>query len=207
MNDRTDWDLYYRTSPITTRWSRPIIFGALLKALQCHSVPNPVLAELGGAGSRVFDKVAKAMEPATYYVVDTNQFGLDLLRGRVPRANVHFVNQDVRQIDLPVEVDTVFSLGLIEHFDLAGTRAAVRAHLKALKPGGIAIISFPTPTFLYRATRHLAEAMGKWIFHDERPLWAEEVADAIAGEARVLSHRILWPMILTQSLMVVRKNG
>jgi 2-polyprenyl-3-methyl-5-hydroxy-6-metoxy-1,4-benzoquinol methylase len=65
--------------------------------------------------------------------------------------------------------DVVFSVGLIEHFDQSGTNAMIRAHFKALKPAGCAIISFPTPTWLYRAAPRLAETLGLWKFPDERP--------------------------------------
>ena len=44
-----------------------------------------------------------------------------------------------------------------------------------LKKDGITIISFPTPTFLYRITRKICEIIGIWFFHDERPLEFEEV--------------------------------
>ncbi len=69
--------------------------------------------------------------------------------------------------DLGFQADVVFSIGLIEHFDPAGTRQAIEAHFALLKPGGYAIISYPTPTWLYRAARTLTEAAGLWKFHDE----------------------------------------
>lgn len=206
MNRPTDWDLYYQARPITTSYSRPILHGAFFKVLRTFSEQNPVIAELGGGASTVFDGVLQTLEPSAYYVVDTNQHGLDLLRSRVRREKVYFLNRDVLKLDLPVPVDTIFSLGLIEHFDPAGTREAVLSHLRPLKVGGIAIISFPSPTISYRALRALAEAAGSWIFHDERPLWPAEVEHAIQGRAGVRYKKILWPMILTQTIMVIRKN-
>ena len=113
----------------------------------------------------------------------------------------------VLKLDLPLAAEVVFSVGLIEHFDREGTRRAVDAHFALLKPGGIAVISFPTPTPLYRLARMAAELAGAWIFHDERPLRLDEVAAAAAPHARLLSHRILWPIVFTQCLAVWRKHG
>jgi cyclopropane fatty-acyl-phospholipid synthase-like methyltransferase len=113
----------------------------------------------------------------------------------------------VLKIDLPLAADLVFSVGLIEHFDEEGTRRAVDAHFALLKPGGIAVISFPTPTPLYRLARAAAELAGAWIFHDERPLRLAEVAAAAGPHAEMLSHRILWPIVFTQCLGVWRKHG
>jgi SAM-dependent methyltransferase len=208
MTNVTDWDLYYRTSPVTARFSRPILFRRFLATLQRYSVANPSLAELGGAGSHVFDEVRHRLGPREYHVIDNNQYGLDLLSRRVRGdPNVSFWNRSVLRLDLPLELDTVFSLGLIEHFDEEGTREAILAHLRLLKPGGIAIISFPTPTLLYRAARGIAKVAGKWIFHDERPLWPDEVRAVIDGQADWLHGELVWPIMLTQTLAAIRKRG
>jgi cyclopropane fatty-acyl-phospholipid synthase-like methyltransferase len=114
--------------------------------------------------------------------------------------------QDVRDLVLPVKVDAVFSVGLIEHFDPAGTREAVQAHLSLLERGGGAIISYPTPTVLYRLARGVTEAMGLWKFPDERPLGRAEILDSIAGRGKVLFEKTLWPLVFTQHLMVIQKQ-
>jgi SAM-dependent methyltransferase len=205
LPESTDWDKYYKQSPAAARFTRPITTRTLIRALLRYSVQNPILAELGGAGSCVLDSVINAVHPLEYHVVDINQYGLDLLRPRATADHLFLHKEDVRYLTLDVEVDTVFSLGLIEHFDPEGTRRAIEAHFRILKRGGIAIISFPTPTYLYRATRGAAELLGKWIFHDERPLRTHEVAAAIAGVGTIVSEEIIWPIFLTQTLLVVRK--
>jgi SAM-dependent methyltransferase len=202
----TDWNLYYRSSPSTSRFTRSIIRRVLIGALKRFSVPNPTIVELGGAGSCVFDAVVKAMEPREYHIVDSNQYGLDLMRTAVQRPEVRFHCGDALVFRLPVQADIVFSLGLIEHFDENGTREAITAHLRLLKVGGIAIISFPTPTRLYRATRRMAELLGKWIFHDERPLELSEVIEDLGAGTDILYHRLIWPIFLTQTIVVARKR-
>jgi SAM-dependent methyltransferase len=205
MENATDWNLYYQRDPALSRFTRPLIEREFVSALRRFSAPNPVVLELGGAGSRVFDSVMRALSPPEYHVVDSNQYGLDLLRTRVQNPRVSFHREDVLKLDLPVRADVVFSLGLIEHFDEAGTREAIQAHLRHLKPGGIAVITFPTPTPLYRASRRVSELAGKWIFHDERPLRLAEVARAIEDGGDLLYHRLIWPIFLTQRLVVARK--
>ena len=201
----TDWNTYYRKDPAPSHFTRPIIERRFISAFKKYSVQNPVIAELGGAGSRVFDSVERNLAPSAYHAIDTNQYGLDLLRQRVGnRVIVH--NQDVLNLNLNIQVDTVFSLGLIEHFDTGGTRTVILSHFRILKPGGIAIISFPTPTFLYKATRRAAELTGQWIFHDERPLWTAEVLAAVGDIGELLHETLIWPIFLTQTLLVIRKR-
>jgi len=207
MVHRTDWNLYYQKNPALSRLTRPIILKAFLDAFRRYSVPKPVVAELGGAGSRVFDAVMENIHPAEYHVVDNNEYGLELFRRAVNRSDVFFHNQDVLRLELELRADTVFSLGLIEHFDTNGTRQAIWSHLGLLKPGGIVIMTFPTPTLLYRLTRGVAELWGKWIFHDERPLRLDEVKAALHGHGEILTHRLIWLIGLTQTLVVIRKGS
>jgi predicted SAM-dependent methyltransferase len=101
--------------------------------------------------------------------------------------------------------DVVYSVGLIEHFDAANTRVAIRSHFRLLKPGGIAVISFPTPTLLYRVARTLCEVLRVWKFHDERPLTRDEVVRTLDEEGEILEEKTLWPLILTQQMIVIRK--
>ncbi|EKO26164.1 hypothetical protein LEP1GSC104_3344 [Leptospira interrogans str. UI 12621] len=46
---------------------------------------------------------------------------------------------------------------MIEHFDVENTRKAFLNHLQFVKTPGVLIVTFSTPTFLYRMTRFLAE--------------------------------------------------
>jgi SAM-dependent methyltransferase len=113
--------------------------------------------------------------------------------------------QNVVALDLEIEADVAFSIGLVEHFDPAGTRKAIETHLAVLRPGGYALISAPTPTWLYRAARRVFEVLGIWRFPDERPLLAEELRACVAGQGEVVFEKVLWPLVFTQRLMVIRK--
>ncbi len=202
----TDWDRYYQRTAVTARFSRPITIRRLLNAFQRYTKSKAVIVELGGANSCVYDAIATHMAPLEYHVVDNNQFGLRLLRERTGKSGLFLHCESVLQLGLELEADVVFSIGLIEHFDRTGTRKAVEAHFSLLKPGGIAIITFPTPTWLYRATRGLAEITGQWAFPDERPLQPSEVAAAAQPLGEILHEELIWPIFLTQTLMVIRKR-
>jgi cyclopropane fatty-acyl-phospholipid synthase-like methyltransferase len=129
-----------------------------------------------------------------------------LLRQRLEAGqNVVLHRADVRWLSLDLEADVVFSVGLIEHFEPAGTRRAVEAHFELLKPGGLALLSFPTPTWLYRAARRLTELAGLWRFPDERPLARAEVLAAVSGLGQVVFQKTMWPLVFTQHLIAVRK--
>lgn len=203
----TDWDRYYRSSPLTARWTRRYTARVLTRALRRFaSARVESVAELGGANSCFLEAVVRALRPRVYHVLDTNRYGLELLRRRGGGgASLQLHRANVLEPHLALQADAVFSVGLIEHFDPDQTREAVSAHFRLLKPGGVAVISFPTPTALYRAARWVAEGLGLWRFPDERPLEAAEVRRAIAAHGEVLYETTLWPLVFTQRLMVARK--
>jgi SAM-dependent methyltransferase len=203
----TNWDSYYarpyRTASLTRKHTASVLVNLIRKNDGAHAS----ILEFGGANSCFIDQILEQVQPARYDVIDNNRLGLDLLKSRYPRDDRVSVRQgDALAISEPERFyDIVFSVGLIEHFDPAGTAMVIAAHFKYLRPGGTAIITFPTPTWLYRSVRGLAEVTDNWIFHDERPLWLPEFERAVAGLGEIKSARILWPLILTQYCVEVRK--
>jgi predicted SAM-dependent methyltransferase len=152
------------------------------------------------------DSILAANRCRAYDVIDTNRYGLSLLEAKVGASRVVRVHQlSVLHLSMDSAADVVFSVGLVEHFDPAETRQAVLSHFDILRSGGIAIITFPTPTWLYRATRMLLQAFRMWKFPDERPLRASEVVAAVRERAGIVEQRTLWPLILTQHVIVARK--
>jgi hypothetical protein len=202
VSTATNWDNYYRSPTPTAHLTRRYTARTLVECMRNFGGKIDQLVEFGGANSCFLDSVRAGIAPREYHVIDTNAYGLSLLEGRgvIPHQ------QDCRVVSREMEADLAFSIGLIEHFDRAGTREAVASHFRALKPGGCAIISFPTPTLLYRIARRIAEAAGAWKFPDERPLDRSEVIDAANAWGRLEFEKILWPIVFTQRLMVFRKN-
>ena len=140
-------------------------------------------------------------------MVDGNRTGLDLLRERFRTDDsIRCCHQDVLDLRLSLQADLVLSVGLIEHFSPADTKQAIVAHFRLLRPGGLAVITFPTPTWLYRVSRFAAESLRLWRFPDERPLRPREVAATIHQHADVLYQRINWPTVLTQMVIVARRK-
>lgn len=207
MSRVTDWDNYYslpyRTASLTRRYTSSVLVH-LLKS--CAPVA-PSILELGGANSCFADRILTEVKPSRYHVVDSNELGLRLFKAR--HAGDDRVSGSLADIlKAPFangEYDVVYSVGLIEHFDEGGTATAIATHFHYLRPGGLAIITFPTPTLLYRIIRKVAELTGNWIFHDERPLSLAEFVKTASRYGTIESSRILWPLILTQYCTVVRR--
>jgi putative flippase GtrA len=205
----TDWTQYYEKVPPTAKLTRKYTGAVLTRALSrfCGS-ERPSIVEIGGANSCFLDELLRNIRPREVHIVDLNEFGLDLLRKRIqPGQRVFLHHQDCRTVSLAEPADAVFSVGLIEHFDPENTRAATLAHFRLLRPGGIAIISFPTPTWLYRAARAVCEALGLWKFPDERPLMPGEVLATVNEHGTVLYQKTLWPLVFTQHMIVARKDA
>ncbi|HLG98262.1 MAG TPA: glycosyltransferase [Bryobacteraceae bacterium] len=205
----TDWTRYYQSESWAARFSRKYTARALVGAFRKlpQDTAGGIVVELGGASSCFLDRIVAEVQPRAYHIIDNNDYGLRALSVRPdkpPQVRLHC--GDVLNMDLDLRADAVFSVGLIEHFDRAGTRTAVLNHLNLLRPGGYAIVSFPTPTLVYRAARALAEFGGLWRFPDERPIRRQEVLDLIAPIGDVMGERTLWPLLYTQHLMVIRKR-
>jgi SAM-dependent methyltransferase len=209
----TDWDSYYQSvfpaAKLTRRYSASVLIDVMKRYAHAQAGGALAMVEIGG-NSCFVDALVREFAPRSYDVVDLNRYGLDLLARRAGAAAelgrvLRLHHQSVLSMTLPAAADVAFSVGLVEHFDPAETHAAVRAHFSALRIGGLAIITFPTPTLLYRATRKLSEATGQWKFPDERPLAAKEVLTAVRERGEVLFEKTLWPLILTQHLVAARK--
>lgn len=206
----TDWDTYYTRVPATAKLTRRYTTRMLIRAMQKYASSagggGISIFEIGGANSCFLDAVLREVKPRTYDVVDTNEYGLNLLAKRLPADGVVRLHQDSVLALKPAELaDVVFSAGLVEHFDPQGTRRAILAHFDVLRPGGLAILTFPTPTLLYRAARSALTLAGMWKFPDERPLRRGEVAAAVEERGTIVYEKLLWPLILTQHMIVARK--
>lgn len=209
----TDWDAYYDATPfpaqLTRRYTARQLAGALETAA-AKAGPLRSVAELGGAASSFVDGICRVVRPDRYLVVDTNAAGLSKLRSWTPPpgapTRLELIREDVRRLNVSEPVDTAFSIGLIEHFPPAGTREVLAAHFAVVRPGGAVVVSYPTPTWLYVATRRLLEALHLWKFPDERPVRFDEVSAAAAGHGTVVHRQVMWPLLLTQELVVFVKR-
>jgi SAM-dependent methyltransferase len=207
---QTDWDLYYSKPYAATTFSRKITGNILINYIRKYTdkLDNLSITELGGANSCFYELIEKEIAPHSYYVIDNNELGLQKLEKRLLRQNgVYLYKDNVLDLKQNLQVDLSFSVGLIEHFSLEDTKKAIKAHFEILKPDGIAIISFPTPTLLYKTVRLLSELLGMWIFYDERPITLDEVMDSAVKYGAILDTTVIYPILLTQCMLVIKKFG
>lgn len=207
--DKTNWEDYYKRPYKASGITRSITTKRLIRYINEYVPKNDQLeiVELGGANSCFFDNIVSQVAYGNYCVIDNNDLGLEKFKERVAgNSKVSVCNQDILNLNTEMKADFVFSVGLIEHFDAKQTKLAIEAHFRLLKPGGIALISFPTPTFLYKISRAVSELLGMWIFHDERPLKKEEVFPVVDSNAYLQQWQIIWPIFFTQLMLVAKKK-
>jgi glycosyltransferase involved in cell wall biosynthesis len=207
---RTDWGAYYRRPAIFSRLTRRITTHAIVREA-ARAAPGGAVAsivELGGGNSLFLRAFRRRFPEAVLTAIDTNALGLRLLRRQFAGdSRVLAINRDVlAPVDDAQGADLVFSVGLIEHFDPERTARAIDGHFAHARPGGLVLITFPTPTWLYRLVRHAAEGVGAWRFPDERPLELDEVAATVSRHGEILRVFVNWPIVLTQAVVVARKH-
>lgn len=198
---QTDWDAYHEHPAALARVTRPITAHAVVDSVGRYaSTPPAHIVELGGANSGFLDALHLRYPTARLTAIDTYV-------PVVSTARIPVINRDVLApvVESP-GADVVLSVGLIEHFDREGTARAIASHFAYARPGGLVVMTYPTPTWLYRIVRGAAERLGVWRFPDERPLMRDEVEAEIDRHGRVLFHRTLWAIVLTQGLVVACKS-
>ena len=127
----TDWDSYYARPYKTASLTRKHTASVLVDLMRRNNGAQASILEFGGANSCFIDQILEQVQPVRYDVIDNNRIGLDLLKSRYPADDRVSVSHGDALATLEPErlYDIVFSVGLIEHFDPAGT-ARVVATLK-----------------------------------------------------------------------------
>jgi hypothetical protein len=190
--------------------TRAYTFWRLARAIETHARRDGplVVAELGGANSCFFPELARRVPIGEYHIIDNNRLGLEMSqRWTGAQPPVHLLERDVRELDLHLNADLVFSVGLIEHFSPQERAAVIASHFACARPGGMVLISFPTPTLLYRVARALAETLRLWRFHDEQPLRLADVQPIVESQGRIRHTELLWPIVFTQMMLVAQNAG
>jgi SAM-dependent methyltransferase len=141
-----------------------------------------------GAG-RSTNALLYALEGAHATVLDISPTALEHSRRRFAERGVPLEAIQGDAFDLPTELldrfDVAMSFGLCEHFLGERRKAIVDAHLRVLRPGGLAVINVPhrySP--FYRAWMGLAKRRGTWKLGTEVPYSAGELqrlARAVGG--------------------------
>ena len=207
----TDWNNYYQKPFRASSITRKISEKKIIKLLDFfNTADNPKILEFGGANSCFAEAISYRLEPTSYSVADNNSYGLSLFIKKHKTENIfNAFELDIlndAEVDNLESHDIVFSVGLIEHFNKINTARSIEAHFAACKRGGIVLITFPTPTFIYNKIRFLAEFTNKWDFPDERPLEFDEVNKVCSQFGEPLHQSINWLIGLTQGFVIYQKN-
>ena len=209
LSEKTNWEAYYANrknkpahiAQITRKISAMIILGLLKK----HGQNFKQIYEFGGGDSCFYESFRKKYSNAHYVALDSAKNG-------VLRFNQKFGSEKSRAIlcdslieDFSANADCCFSVGLIEHFTPQNTRKICKKHFDVTKSGGIVLITYPTPTPLYRAIRGILEKLNMWEFKDERALNFDEVNEVCADFGNLVARRLNFYIGLTQEILVYKK--
>lgn len=207
----TNWDVYYQKTSFITKLTRKSTEKRLIAEFNSNEAPAPIktICELGGANSCFFSALRRYFPNSFYTILDNNEAGINQFKKlHAQDALTALLCTDLLGHDsLPSNNDVVFSVGLIEHFSTDDRATIIKKHFLCSKPGGLVIITFPTPTWLYRSLRWVLEQCHLWIFHDEIPLEINTVIDEIKPYAQVLKSYINWQTLLTQGVIVAKTNN
>lgn len=204
----TDWDAYYRHPPPTASLTRHYTKCWLVESMHRHTRTRPLeIIELGGGNSFCCRTIVAALAVTRYDIADFNEGALAMFLRKMEGTGVASaaVRTDLLTMTPPLEkADIVFSVGLVEHFTPKQSLIVAARHFDLVRPGGVVIITAPTPTLPYRVTRWLAERAGAWAFPDERPMEYREVENLDHGRGKLLAAATLWPLVLTQRAVAWR---
>jgi len=202
----TDWNTYYGKRATSENPFRKITERMLLGILAGQRTPSfKTIMEFGGGDSCFYNAFRQRYPEVRYVVVDKSRKGIEKFLSKHSSENIEAIETDLLASPALPQCEVVYSVGLIEHFDQAGTAGIIKAHFDAVLPGGLVMITYPTPTWLYRIIRGAAELLGIWCFHDERPLLYPEVAGEVEKYGVVLNKKMNWFIGLTQEIILVRK--
>ncbi|EXI81597.1 MAG: hypothetical protein AW10_01134 [Candidatus Accumulibacter appositus] len=207
----SNWDAYYGNADFTTpEFIDNALWDAYSAVIKKHIDGNQtglVIVELGGANSCFYQRFKKEFSIGEYHIIDSNRMGHALFPYKQDNG-VHLYELDLLHAKLEslnISADIVFSGGLIEHFSPDDTKQVIECHFELARPGGLVLMSFPTPTWIYWAFRHFLEKIGKFPPLFERPLREEEVLKTANRLGSTLESFKIWRTILTQLVTLTRK--
>ena len=209
VKKKTDWNKYYSNNSLIVPFTRKITTKVLLDCFKQYFQSNSEIniCELGGGNSCFYDPISLNFPFINYTIIDNNKLSVDLFLNKTRTKKTEAFLRNLLKDNLPKKkFDLVFSVGLIEHFDEIGTAKIIDSHISLLKKDGILLITFPTPTFLYKTSRFLISVIGKWKFYDERPLNFLEVEKTLLKKTKIISKQINWKIFLTQGIIVAVKK-
>ncbi|MDF1755941.1 MAG: class I SAM-dependent methyltransferase [Verrucomicrobiales bacterium] len=209
MNEtNTDWTTYYQQPALFSRFSRRVTEKFLIEQFSNYAADRKVeILEFGGGNSCFANSICDAIPVLEYAIADNNALGVELFQKRPSPEGTMFTAEKTNLLNQTPfngrRFDIVYSVGLIEHFQGDALNAIVDRHFESCTDSGLVVITFPTPTFLYRIIRGIAELLGVWKFPDEFPLKIDDVVQLTPKDEFELKYTgINWGVLLTQGVCV-----
>lgn len=202
--DTTDWNSYYSDRNNNLSPTRKITAKIITTIIPQYKYS--LITEFGGGDSCFYKFFRNKFSDCKYRIVDSSKVGVNKFLSKNKGDNIDAICDDLFNTSFEEDSDFVYSIGLIEHFDRDMTKKCIEKHFQSAKKGGIVLISYPTPTLLYRITRKLSELLHLWRFFDERPLEFDEVNGTASQFGDLISRKLNWAICLTQEVLVYRKR-
>lgn len=209
---KTNWKEYYRKRTVISQCSAWLCAKNLYSVFHKNQLGETIevkrIVELGGGNSALYKYIRKFFPQAYIILIDKEEFNESAFcRESCNDARLQCKVEDIltQKADYDASADLVFSIGLIEHFSVKDTALMIRRHFEQCRPGGLVLLSFPTPTFMYRSVRGLMEKLNLWIFHDERPLQVYEVECEMNRYGTKIGEKLDSRMGLTQKILLYKK--
>jgi SAM-dependent methyltransferase len=157
------WDDYWSETPLpaeVTKGSSPYL-DEILSVLDRFLPPDggSTALEIGGAPGQWLAYVHRRFR-YDVHALDSSPVGVEQTRSNLRLLGIEGIvhEGDMFSASIPVDFDVVYSLGLVEHFE--NLSAAVTAHLRFLRPGGLLVIGCPNLRGLNRVIlRRLSPAL------------------------------------------------
>ena len=212
---QTNWNEYYtkrnkNTNLILgiTKITRSITENIILNMIK--NIPINSITECGGGDSSFYEAFIKMNPAIKYLVIDKSETGCSIFNEKYANENTKAICLNLLDTDITnYKNDLVFSAGLIEHFNVINTAKIIKSHFDLClesSGGGYVLLTFPTPTLLYKILRKFAEIAGVWKFYDERPLKLKEVLDVSKQYGKVIKYKLNWAIGLTQYVVLIKNN-
>ena len=210
LDQEKEWQRIWVRQGIMTRIinaGRRVYNYFFLRMLSRYVTSETRLLELGSGTSSLLMQLAPNVKEVVG--LDITKASIDLSENAAHEAgisNAHFILGDCLTYPFEPTYDIVWSQGLMEHFQ--NPEDIAKAHLRALKPGGTALISVPYRysyhTIWYLLTRpRILRPLWPWtdqVFYNKRML--AEIGAKVTPHVRTF---LLYPFFLGIAIVELKK--
>lgn len=208
--EQTDWTAYYsKPKSKFSSATQKITQNLLTYYIKKYTDKSLNIIELGGGNSCFAHGLMDHIDISNYSIIDNCEVAVEMFKKMHLPGNAYVADLKAEHAvdNIPDVFNVVFSVGLIEHFNTQEIIQIIGTHFKLCEPGGIVVISVPTPTLQYCLVRRFMEVLRVWRFHDEKPLKEVELRPVIERYGKILETKINYRLPLTQLLLVAKKEA